>query len=463
VELETPLPSDLDVGLGTALFLYGRAEHNRGRITSLDISVDGKAEPVIAHGMPRGDPSSSMSGFWGIAPLPRADGARTATLDLVATLDGGEIARRSIGEVRIQPGPARAHLAEPGIGDAVQIAICMATLDPPIELFRRQVESIRGQTYPDWICVISDDGSRDEVIAEMTETIGGDPRFALSRSPQRLGFYGNFERTLSLIPETAGYVALADQDDRWYPEKLEVLRAALQPGSTLAYSDMRIVSPEGEVESDTYWTHRANNSTDLGSLLIMNSITGAASLFRRELLAHVLPFPPRLGPHAYHDHWIAATALALGEVSYVDRPLYDYVQHGAAALGHGKARRRLPLRERRGSLDRVWREAHFSDYCQLLLSGRVLSLRGEARIEPAKRRSLELVAGGSPAARATRLALRALRPITRRSRTPGAERRLLRGMAWPPAIRCLAQLPPRGRRQLHANLPPSVRDVLDDG
>ena len=34
-----------------------------------------------------------------------------------------------------------------------------------------------------------------------------------------------------------------------------------------------------------------------------------------------------------------ATALALGEIRFVERPLYDYVQHGHATLGHAAANR----------------------------------------------------------------------------------------------------------------------------
>jgi hypothetical protein len=70
--------------------------------------------------------------------------------------------------------------------------------------------------------------------------------------------------------------------------------------------------------------------------LVANTITGAASLFRREVLDYALPFPPRYGA-AYHDHWVALVAMALGEVDYIDRPLYDYVQHDGAALGHARA------------------------------------------------------------------------------------------------------------------------------
>jgi len=38
-----------------------------------------------------------------------------------------------------------------------------------------------------------------------------------------------------------------------------------------------------------------------------DSVTGAASLFPRELLEYALPFPPRQFAH-FHDHWVALTA-----------------------------------------------------------------------------------------------------------------------------------------------------------
>ena len=70
--------------------------------------------------------------------------------------------------------------------------------------------------------------------------------------------------------------------------------------------------------------------------MLINSITGAASLFRSELLDYVLPFPATEG--LMHDHWLALVAMSLGDVAYVGRPLYDYVQHSGAALGHEQLR-----------------------------------------------------------------------------------------------------------------------------
>ena len=81
-------------------------------------------------------------------------------------------------------------------------------VDPTeIELFRRQIESIREQTHGDWLCVISDDCSRPDRVAAIEAVLAGDPRFVLSRSERRLGFFRNFERALMLAPAGARYVA----------------------------------------------------------------------------------------------------------------------------------------------------------------------------------------------------------------------------------------------------------------
>ena len=96
---------------------------------------------------------------------------------------------------------------------------------------------------------------------------------------------------------------------------------------------VRVVRPDGTVLSDTMWKVRPNNWTELPSLLMANPATGAACMFRRELLSDALPFPPQFG-HMFHDHWLAILALSRGRLGYVDRPLYDYVQHGGNVIGH---------------------------------------------------------------------------------------------------------------------------------
>ena len=59
------------------------------------------------------------------------------------------------------------------------------------------------------------------------------------------------------------------------------------------------------------------------------------------MIERALPFPAGPG-WDFHDHWLALVALSLGDVAYVDRPLYDYVQHPGAVLGPGRPSRSRP-------------------------------------------------------------------------------------------------------------------------
>ena len=456
------LPDRLAVGRGTALFLDGRCSHPDAPIADLSVLVNGVEHPALGVGMPPPpDLLADDDYWWSIVPFAPVAEARPVELCLRAGLAGGGVAFARLGTIQLRPavevdGAASCPLPEPIVRESsataqkppALIAICMATYEPPLDLFERQIASIRAQTHRNWVCVISDDCSRPERVAKMHEVLGDDERFRLSRAPQRLGFYRNFERALALAPPQAPYVALADQDDRWYPQKLEELRSNLRPGSRLAYSDMRIVARDGRLISDTYWVNRRNNHDDFGSLLLANTVTGAASLYAREVLDYALPFPPALGD-TYHDHWLALVAMALGPVTYLDRPLYDYVQHEAAALGHARAnavrrsgdgeRRMLfDLLTRRRRFGRLGRALYFNLYCRTAITARVLEMRCGRRMAPDKRRTLRRF--GDSTRGLAWLAARSARPLLGRTETLGRERAMLGALVWRRVVEWRARL-----------------------
>ena len=344
------------------------------------------------------------------------------------------------------------------------VAICMTTCDPPLELFARQVDSIRAQTHGDWVCVVSDDCSGPERFAALEAAVAGDPRFVVSRSGRRLGFYRNFERALELAPAGAAYVALADQDDAWHPDKLATLLAEIGD-ARLVYSDARVIDRDGRVLAETYWSRRRNNHSSLLSLLVANSVTGAASLFPAALLEDALPFPPAQFAH-FHDHWLALVALSLGDIAFVERPLYDYVQHGDATLGHAAANRMPAMRERFGALRRdphervrLWRMHYYVDACRLLQFAAVLRLRCGERMPAAKRRELaRFERADRSLAPIAGLAARGLRELLgRRRETLGAEWMLFHAFAWRRMLSASARDRPTRRLRLDA-LPPTALD-----
>ena len=462
VRLDAPLPADLAIGRGTAVFVSGTCFSPGARIATLALDVDGEEQPVMAHGMPRletlralGTPESYASGFWGIARIP-ASGRAAHELRLRARFEGGGEAVAELARI-----PARAP-AEPVTAQAT-VAICMTTCNPPLELFRRQVDSIRAQTYDDWVCVVSDDCSDPERFAALQEVLGADPRFVVSRSARRLGFYRNFERALELAPAGAAYVALADQDDRWHPDKLATLLAELG-GARLVYSDARVVTGDGRVLADTYWSRRDNNHSSLLSLLVANAVTGAASLFPAALLEDALPFPPAQFAH-FHDHWLGLVALSLGDIAFVERPLYDYVQHGEATLGHAAANRMPGMRERVGALRRdphervrMWRMHYYVDACRLLQFAAVLRLRIGDRMPPDKRRDLDRFERADRSlAPIAGLAWRGAQELLGRRRdTLGAEWMLFHAFAWRRMLAASARDRPTRRLRLDALPPPTL-------
>jgi glycosyltransferase involved in cell wall biosynthesis len=337
-------------------------------------------------------------------------------------------------------------------GASSTIAICMATYNPNPELFDVQIRSLLAQTDERWLCLISDDCSDPDRFEQIEALSRRDPRFVVSRSDRRLGFYRNFERALSLVPAEVELVALCDQDDRWYPDKLKTLRAQLGDAQ-LVYSDQRLVDAGGRIIRETMWRGRSNNHTNLASMLIANTITGAAMLFRRELLGLALPFPDTPGLQ-FHDHWLALVALAAGEVAYVDRALYDYVQHPEAIFGEvtgGRPRGRTRSSGSRAWLaarSRGWRAAYFCGYLSRAVQARTLLVRCGSSLTPGKRRALEryLASERSPVWFAW-LVARPLRRLAGRNETLGSELELVPGILWRRLIPICAKLSTLARRR----------------
>jgi glycosyltransferase involved in cell wall biosynthesis len=408
--LEIAPPARMAVGSGNAFVIGGYCYSPDQRTRGLAVGVGGSRQGVERFRLPRddvyeqhvsGDPAAAhayRSGFVAVVDLAPRERPQRLDVELILTLTDGRETRASAGSIEVEPELSRPPGYSPPLfpGGGPRVAICMATYEPPDDLLRIQLDSIREQTHRNWICLISDDRSSEESFDPLLELTDGDPRFAVSRSPERLGFYRNFERALSMAPAETDFVTLCDQDDRWHPEKLERLIGGIG-GSQLVYSDARIVSPAGELVRPSYWTERRNNYTNFGSLMLANSVTGAASLYRRELLDDALPLPPLLAK-GFHDHWLAVVALALGEITYIDEPLYDYVQHGGAVIGHSGANKR-PRPIRRHLVERLRnptggsRAVYYYDWHQQLLFCEVLRLRCWNRMTSQKRRILTRLLG----------------------------------------------------------------------
>lgn len=437
VGLESHLPASLPIGRPTAVFCFGHCFHRRRAISDLALMVDGVRHRPTASRMPRRDlfewlhrsrgedpeGRSYRSGFWVTLPIPARDRPGFVELSAEVRVGGSPPEQVALGRIEIAQQQVRKWPG--GALDPGTIAICMATYQPDLSLFRTQVESLRAQTDGRWICVISDDGSERARVDQMMAIIGDDPRFELVPSQDRIGPYGNFERALTMAPADAELLAPCDQDDRWYPDKLAVLRAAIG-SSTLVYCDQRLVGADGTVLRDSLWKGRRNEYTNLASLLVANAVPGAAMLLRREVAGLAVPFPDAPGIQ-YHDHWLALVALASGDIGYVEQPLYDYVQHGSAVSGD--------LAEAEGPVSiagsRGLRGAYFGGYLAREVQAQTLLLRCAPTLTPRKRRALQWLIGSARSpAKFLWLSGRPLRRLLGRDETLGGELALAKGIMW---------------------------------
>ena len=141
------------------------------------------------------------------------------------------------------------------------VSILLATCNGA-RFVREQVESIRSQSVSDWTLVIRDDGSTDGTLEILCELAGTDSRIVLVNDTHgHLGAAGNFSmlatRALSSPP---GPVLFADQDDVWFPTKIERTLAALRsaeaarPHNTpiLVHSDLTVIDRGGQRLHDSF-------------------------------------------------------------------------------------------------------------------------------------------------------------------------------------------------------------------
>lgn len=230
-------------------------------------------------------------------------------------------------EINNQPQPTlTSYVNSPGV-------VAMAAYRPSEDLFARQVLSIQAQSITDFRCLISVDGDSAPVARMVEEITGGDTRFEVLGFEDRLGFYLNFQRAVSAVPVTARWIALSDQDDYWYPNKLETLLRFLEQASLVAGQSRVVAHPSGRVIAES----TGRRSLPVAEFFVENQFTGGAMVFRREVLDLALPFPEFASPTQVHDHWLAVCAAVQEGATLVDIVVQDYIQHDANVIGEAES------------------------------------------------------------------------------------------------------------------------------
>ncbi|WP_432472048.1 glycosyltransferase family 2 protein [Amphritea sp. HPY] len=197
----------------------------------------------------------------------------------------------------------------------MRISIAMATYNGA-KFLEEQLNSFLDQTrLPDEL-IITDDCSSDEteeIIVSFTQTAPF--KVIFSRNNKNLGYCANFNA--ALMKTTGDLVFLSDQDDVWFPEKIEHMIAVVEkhPEALVVMNDAALTD-EGLNEVGV---------TKLGQIKSMglsvdSFIMGCCCAARRELLDLCLPISE---DYNSHDRWIVKFADGLN-AKIVDRRVLQY-------------------------------------------------------------------------------------------------------------------------------------------
>jgi glycosyltransferase involved in cell wall biosynthesis len=106
-------------------------------------------------------------------------------------------------------------------------------------LLKRAVESLRSQSFSDWICEVHNDDPSDGSIRSLVDSLA-DPRFVLDQHPRNLGGTATFN--LFFRPIREPFFSILEDDNWWQPEFLmKMLDAAgAFPDASVFWANMRI-------------------------------------------------------------------------------------------------------------------------------------------------------------------------------------------------------------------------------
>src|ERR1041385_1952457 len=167
----------------------------------------------------------------------------------------------------------------------METAILLSTYNGEL-FFEEQLRSIFNQQYPHWKLFIRDDGSTDGTLAMIKKY--------QSQNPGKIIFiqdnFGNVgaKKSFSILLDQcdADYIAFADQDDIWKPEKLlltmnEIKNAENKFGKgtpLLIHHDLEIANEKMEIISDSFYSFTGLSAVNAKqtSILWRNVIPGCS-------------------------------------------------------------------------------------------------------------------------------------------------------------------------------------------
>ena len=207
----------------------------------------------------------------------------------------------------------------------VSIALCTYN---GARFLREQINSMLVQTYPAHEIVVVDDCSTDETLDIVKEFASQYSFIKYSVNDHNLGFVQNFSHAIS---KTCGdYVALADQDDIWTEDHIELLLKNIGQNA-VCVGDAIMIKSDGtntgikysEIKHN-YVISSDNISNAYRIVYNTNPYQGASMLIDRKWVQSFLPITSEA---VFHDTYLAGCSSLTQGINAISCIITKYRMH----------------------------------------------------------------------------------------------------------------------------------------
>lgn len=164
------------------------------------------------------------------------------------------------------------------------VAVLMSTYNGEKYLIE-QINSILDQSYGNIHLFIRDDGSTDRTL-EILKSYLDNSKITIFFGQENLGYKNSFLKLLSTViklDENYQYFSFSDQDDVWLEEKVERgVRKISETNNKYSIYFSNLIFVDEKLEKIKV-KNFSNIETTLGSELVRHSVSGATSIFTRDL------------------------------------------------------------------------------------------------------------------------------------------------------------------------------------
>lgn len=225
-----------------------------------------------------------------------------------------------------------------------KVEILLATYNGE-KYISEQIDSIKQQSYGNWILSINDDGSSDNTVKILESIAKDDQRLILkSLDNKRHDAAGNF--LALLVNSEAPYIMFCDQDDVWHEDKIILEMDALKElekkygkeTPLLVFTDSHIVDKDLDLINPSFVSTLPFNpkTITLAQLMIDNVAQGCTMLINRPLVEKILSYQlPNI--FGMHDYWAMVLAAIFGQILFLPTSTMDYRQHELNVCGAAKS------------------------------------------------------------------------------------------------------------------------------